>query len=766
MDVSAVAPFSNVECPSCRKHTRVKREFGPYTLLRRHAIGGMSVVFVAHDNTLDREVIVKILNEEYGGDDKRIAAFEEEARITALISHPHVVRVFTTGRAFGRFYIAMELVGGGHYEHHIRERGSIPEGEVLPLAIQVAEGLKAAQAAGLIHRDVKPGNILLDTAGNAKIVDFGLALVTKGGKAQAAEIWATPYYVPPETIEGLPEDFRSDIYAFGASFYHALAGKPPCDEESMNTDRLREAKRKILPLAKAAPWVGAETCAAIDRAMAHHPADRFRSYDDLLAALNAARQRQGEGKEKREKEGGATSRAGDRVVLAAAAALAIGALAFSVWWMTRKEPAPPVAESVVEPAVSPAGADDGGADALRVGGVYREAGDALRAGDYEKARTLFAAVRDDGGAMEPTASWAACEAVICAYFDGRPGEARKDAAAAVAHIEAADGIDGEIRAALAGALRRTRDLRPMEASGDDAVPTGPGLIAALIGGLKNWEHGMPAAAAPHFEAVMRVDARGADTWAEPYREIVAGYLADYEKLAAAEPQSLPDDAADCRALADEYHALHAGLKTKGRARFNVRAWQLELEKRARALDATGEKKEDTPPAPPGPPVDLLAEARKAAESCDFVEAVKLLKSADDSEKRNVLLALTEAAAAFLGDLEERLQADGTVVLKTREGEEIPRVTGSRSGGVRTADASGEERDFTWAELSPDSLIELHRALVRSESSELERLRRHEQAIAYDLLAGNPERAKEAAAALAASSPAFKRRWEKVLPAME
>jgi serine/threonine protein kinase len=98
MDVSGVAPFSNVECPECGKHTRVKREFGPYTLLRRHAIGGMSVVFVAHDNTLDREVALKILNEDYSADERRISAFEEEARITASISHPHVVRVLTTGR--------------------------------------------------------------------------------------------------------------------------------------------------------------------------------------------------------------------------------------------------------------------------------------------------------------------------------------------------------------------------------------------------------------------------------------------------------------------------------------------------------------------------------------------------------------------------------------------------------------------------------------------------------------------------------------------
>src|ERR1035437_5275050 len=147
MDVSAVSPFSNVECPLCKKHTRVKREFGPYTLTKRLAIGGMSLVFVGHDNALDREVAVKILNEEFSADEKRIAAFEEEARITALISHPNVVRVYTTGRAFGRYYIAMELVAGGHLETQIHERGMVPEAEALALAIEVAEGLKAAHAS-------------------------------------------------------------------------------------------------------------------------------------------------------------------------------------------------------------------------------------------------------------------------------------------------------------------------------------------------------------------------------------------------------------------------------------------------------------------------------------------------------------------------------------------------------------------------------------------------------------------------------------------
>ncbi len=122
MNVVNVAPYSRVVCPGCQTENRVKKQLADTPLTRRHAIGGMSSVFVAKDEALDREVALKILSEEYSNDEKRIAAFEEEARLTASFSHPNVVRVLTTGRAFDRFYIAMEFVPGGHFEHQIRKR--------------------------------------------------------------------------------------------------------------------------------------------------------------------------------------------------------------------------------------------------------------------------------------------------------------------------------------------------------------------------------------------------------------------------------------------------------------------------------------------------------------------------------------------------------------------------------------------------------------------------------------------------------------------
>lgn len=769
MDVSAVAPFSNVECPACHKHTRVKREFGPYTLLRRHAIGGMSVVFIAQDNTLDREVIVKILNEEYGSDDRRIAAFEEEARITASFSHPHVVRVFTTGRAFHRFYIAMELVPGGHFEHHIRERGSIPETEMLPLAIQVAAGLKAAHAAGLIHRDMKPGNILLDAAGNAKIVDFGLALVTKGGKAQAAEIWATPYYVPPETIEGLPEDFRSDIYAFGATLYHALAGKPSCNEESMDTNRLREAKKKITPLAKAAPWISADTCALVDRAMAHDPVQRFRSYDDLIAALETARQRLASGAAaaapvKAVNGSKRSSNTGEKVALAAASLLVLGALGFGGWWVMQPEEKPVVKNGPAAPGIAPV--DSGGDNSARIGSAYREAGEALRAGDPARARALFAEVRDQPGVLEPTGSWAACEAVICSFLDGSTAAARKDARAASEHLQAAAGVDESARSVLVEALSKVSGLRPVVRPADAAAPTGAGLLASLMAGLKNWEQGLPALARPHFEAVLAADPAGGDAWVAPYQESLRGYLDDEKKLRTAVPDALPDDPEACRGLADELHAVHASLKTKGRARFNVRALQLDLEKRARALEAGA----DEPPAtPPVTSSDPIADIRKAAAACRFSEAAAMVKGTvkTPDPRGTAFLTLAEAAAAFLGDLEDQLQSPPAgVVLELRDKTKLGRITGTRSGGIKVLDATGSPRDVGWADLSADCLIDLHRLLVKDELSELDRLRRHEQAIAFDLLAGDPVRGRKAGDGLASRYPAFKRRWDLVQAALE
>jgi len=202
LDVTNFGPFETAICPHCSVETHVKRNFGTYRLQQRYAVGGMSVIFVGQDTTLDRKVAIKVLNEEYCNDEVRIQAFENEARLTAQVSHPNVVQVYAVGRAFGRFYLVMELLEGQSFERIMSTRGALPENEVLEIASQVALGLQAAKNAGMIHRDVKPGNILIDEKGRARLVDFGLALITHDGHAQAEEVWATPL-APPFTMPSL-----------------------------------------------------------------------------------------------------------------------------------------------------------------------------------------------------------------------------------------------------------------------------------------------------------------------------------------------------------------------------------------------------------------------------------------------------------------------------------------------------------------------------------------------------------------------------------
>ncbi len=769
MDVSGVEPFTNVECPSCGRHTRVKREFGAYTLLRRHAIGGMSVVFIAQDNTLDREVVVKLLNKEYSADEKRIGAFEEEARITASISHPNVVRVFTTGRAFGRFFIAMEYVTGGHFEHHIRERGTIPEAEALTLATEVAEGLKAAQNAGLIHRDIKPGNILIDGGGSAKIVDFGLALVTKGGKAKASEIWATPYYVPPETIEGGEEDFRSDIYAFGASFYHALAGRPPCDEESMDTGRLRQAKQSVKPLAKAAGWLHPETCAVIDRCMSYGPDGRFRSYDDLISALRNAREAAvaqvppptKTGMPVKLPSGSRRPSLGSKLALGAALLVVVAAAIFAlktVLDVKRPEtgggvtvPKPPDAGTGLS---TPGSSDPGG---VEIGRLYAEAGQALERGDHPLARERFGQVRDHPGVLEPTGSWAACEAVAMAYMEGDAAEARQELKRAIQHVGTAAGLNGGMRKQLDAGLRSLRDwppVRPVESA--DRTPAG--YLISLLGGLKNWEQGMLDQAEPHFRHIASASSRGGNAWVASYVPVAEAYLSDLEVLRGSEPERFDLPEKECRARIEALEKVRAELRTKGRARFNVRCWQLELERAARGM---GRKS-----AAAGP--DQLD---RLFRECRFTEADEVLRRwqpEDEAGKarRRSLTLLNQAAIAFLTELGEKAGSDDAGTVRTRDGKSTLRVVGGSSEGLRVVGEDGEAGLIAWTRLDPESLIDLHRRLVKDSQAELETFRRHEQAIAFGLLAGDSDRARAAGEKLAELSSAFRRRWETITPVLK
>lgn len=771
MNVADLAPFTNVTCPTCGKHTRVKREFGPYTLSRRHAVGGMSMVFVARDNTLDREVALKILSEEYSADERRIAAFEEEARITASFSHPHVVRVLRTGKAFGRFYIAMELVPGGHFEHQIRERGKIPEEEMLPLAIEVAQGLKAAHSAGLIHRDVKPGNILLDAEGHAKIVDFGLALVTQGGTAQATEIWATPYYVPPETIEGAPEDFRSDIYAFGASLYHALAGKPSCDEQKMGTDALRLAKQRVTPLGDVDASLSTDICRIVDRAMAYQPQDRFSSYDEMITRLEVALQRLNSGTAGDNEASASAARRrakkkqADLIVLSMAGLALIGAVSGGIWWIVRDAPVPVKVSPVVldDIQIIP---DSTSAAATDIAKHYREARAAVEARDFSKAAGIFTKLREDPSVQEPTRTWAGVEAVVARYLDGDSSEARKEAQATVVHVASVEGDVPRIGEVLSRTLESLGKLPGIPPKGIDTTNGDAShMIAWMLAGLKNWEQGMLADAGKFFAAVAAAKIPPDAPWLAIYQTYARDYLTDQKSLSDAVFEKLPPDGAGCDAAVAELEKILAKLKTRGRAKFNVRAWQLDLVKHSKLLANPDEKTAGIAPAasPVWDPEAAMEKLKELSDGCRFSEASAYLKAFPEEPAdamRTSLLSLVEAAAGFLTEMRADLTEQAVVgEFPMKSGDPAVRASIDATGELVITDAGGQSRPVKWGDFTPNALIDLHRILVRNQMDEAKRERRHEGAISYDWLTGNREHALAAASYLAQGSPTFKARWD-------
>ncbi len=772
MSVAAAPPFGQVECPSCKATVRVKTEFGHYTLVRRHAVGGMSTVFTARDHTLDREVALKILGEKFSADEKRIDAFVEEARLTASLSHPHVVKVLTTGRAFGRFFIAMEFVSGGHFEHHILERGVIPEAELLPFAIQIAEGLKAAHEAGLIHRDIKPGNILVDADGNAKIVDFGLALVTKGGKARAKEIWATPYYVPPETIEGHPEDFRSDIYAFGATMYHALAGKPSCGEDSMATEVLREAKKKVIPLSRAASHLSDEVCTIVDRAMAYDPKDRFSSYEEMIALLEAAANHAKSAPPDRIESADAANRRRarkqrmERTFLISAAAALLAVTTGSIWWFTR-EHAPRHAQETALPG----GEEETAPDAESppdVARLYREAREALEAGDFAKAARGFKSIRDDSSIREPTRTWAGVEAVAALFLDARSGDAREAAARLLGHSKfSRSGVPG-MNERLLPMVARLGDFPPLVPERDHGEEEGaPQAMAWMLAGLKNWEQGLLAEGAACFSLVRDFTPSAEEEWLAFYQDLAERHLADHALLADPLSGEMPDEAEACLTAADELNAVLALLKTRGRARFNVHARQLDLTRHAKILEARMAAKPEPEPAPPeSPPLqDVMDALAGFAGEFDFYGAIRYLRGLPgdpEGAKRDSLLTVAESAAVFLADLETDLSRETIrMELDLRSGGTVTSLAVRGSGALEGTSADGTSRIHAWNEFPQETLIELHRMMVRNPKGEIERLRRHECAISFEWLTGDRQRALLAAERLSQESPAFRKRWEEI-----
>lgn len=288
LDVSNLIPLTDVICPYCQQTHAILRSFGGFELEKVLGKGGMGYVYRARDRALNRIVALKVLQRELSSNVEVVSNFEREATQTARINHQNVVRVFSTGVQAGMFYIAMELVDRGSLDDLMSSVGPMPEAQVLAIGIHIAEGLDAAHRVGLVHRDVKPGNILFSAENVAKIVDFGLAIPADQARNQQGELWATPFYVAPEKLEKRFEDYRSDMYSLGATLFHALTGQPPHPQETASIPELLQAKKSPVDLRKVKRDAHPATVELLNKMLAFSSAKRHQSYNELLVDLRAS----------------------------------------------------------------------------------------------------------------------------------------------------------------------------------------------------------------------------------------------------------------------------------------------------------------------------------------------------------------------------------------------------------------------------------------------------------------------------------------------
>jgi serine/threonine-protein kinase len=251
--------------------------------------GGMSSVFRAHDRLLDRKVALKVLHPQYSEDAEYVERFRREARAVAALSHPNIVTVIDRGEHEGHQFIVFEYIAGENLKQLIQRRGPAPVTTALELAMQIARGLSFAHQQGLIHRDIKPQNVLLNGDGEAKVTDFGIArsLDVQQGMTQTGTVLGTSDYIAPEQAQGQRVDEHTDVYSLGVVLYELLTNEVPFPGENFVAVAMRHINEEPPPVRDKRPDVSPRLEAAVQRAMAKRPEDRFHTMADFCRELEA-----------------------------------------------------------------------------------------------------------------------------------------------------------------------------------------------------------------------------------------------------------------------------------------------------------------------------------------------------------------------------------------------------------------------------------------------------------------------------------------------
>ena len=258
---------------------------GRYRIVRKLGTGGMANVYLAEDEVLGRRVAIKILNDRHAGDDQFVERFRREAKNAAGLSHPNIVSIYDRGEAEGTYYIAMEYLDGRSLKELIIARGPAPVNVAIDYARQILAALRFAHRHGIVHRDIKPHNVLVDAEGRLKVTDFGIARAGASQMTEAGSIIGTAQYLSPEQAKGAPVDQTSDLYSVGVVLYELLTGVVP-----FSGDTPVEIAMKHLSSPPEAPSarraeIPRELDLVVLRALAKDPADRYQSAEEMDADL-------------------------------------------------------------------------------------------------------------------------------------------------------------------------------------------------------------------------------------------------------------------------------------------------------------------------------------------------------------------------------------------------------------------------------------------------------------------------------------------------
>jgi serine/threonine-protein kinase len=262
---------------------------GRYRLDAKIGAGGMSTVYQAFDMTLERPVAIKLLHREIAADSDQIERFRREARAVAQLSHPHIVTVIDAGEDDGRPYIVFEYVEGETLKDRIRRLGRLPVAEAVAYAVEIARALAAAHQRSIVHRDVKPQNVLIDPEGSAKVTDFGIArTLEEEGLTADGRVLGTTDYVSPEQALGHPVTGQSDLYSLGIVLFEMLTGEVPFRGENQVAVAMKHVREELPDVQARRPEVSAALASVVERATDKELRHRYSSDAELIADLEDA----------------------------------------------------------------------------------------------------------------------------------------------------------------------------------------------------------------------------------------------------------------------------------------------------------------------------------------------------------------------------------------------------------------------------------------------------------------------------------------------